>query len=140
MFTAVLLALDAKLTIMRPAVETVGLGDFLPVRADLLPGALVTGLEFPLRPRIALEYVSRTPVDKPIVAVAVAQWPSGRTRVAVAGFGSTPLLAMDGTAGDGAELAARNALHDSGDPWASAEYRMDVAATLTRRCLENVAG
>jgi len=45
-------------------------------------------------------------------------------------------LAMDGTEPDGIELAARNAFYESGDEWASAEYRISVAATLSRRCLE----
>jgi len=137
-FTTVLLALDAQLKILAPKPDTLGLGDFLPVRERRLQGALVVQLAFSLRARLAFEYVSRTPADKPIVAVAVAQWPSGRTRVAVAGFGPYPGLAMDGNESGGAEAAARNAFHDSGDPWASAEYRIDVGATLCRRCLESL--
>jgi hypothetical protein len=35
---------------------------------------------------------------------------------------------------EGLEASVRNALHDSADEWASAEYRMDVAATLAKRC------
>ena len=34
--------------------------------------------------------------------------------------------------------AARNAFHEATDEWASAEYRMDVATTLARRCLESM--
>ena len=44
------------------------------------------------------------------------------------------VIGMDGTEPEGLETAASNACHDSGDDWASAEYRMDVAATLARRC------
>jgi hypothetical protein len=43
---------------------------------------------------------------------------------------------MDGTQSEGIEAAARNTFHEASDEWASAEYRMDVAATLAKRCLE----
>jgi hypothetical protein len=45
------------------------------------------------------------------------------------------MLGMDGTESEGVEAAARNAFHEANDDWASAEYRMDVAATLAKRCL-----
>jgi hypothetical protein len=51
------------------------------------------------------------------------------------GYGKSPLLAMDGTEADGLDSAARNAYHEANDEWASADYRMDVAATLAKRCL-----
>jgi CO/xanthine dehydrogenase FAD-binding subunit len=97
---------------------------------------LITSLSLPLNAKIAFEYVSRTPSDKPIVCVALAQWPSGRTRLAVGGYGKAPILAMDGTEADGVETATSNAFHEANDNWASAEYRMDVAFTLAKRCLE----
>jgi len=110
------------------------IGDFLPLR----PRGLITSITIPLNAKIAFEYVSRTPADKPIVCVALAQWPSGRTRLAVGGYGKAPMLAMDGTESEGVEAAARNAFHEANDEWASAEYRMDVAATLAKRCAEKV--
>jgi CO/xanthine dehydrogenase FAD-binding subunit len=45
---------------------------------------------------------------------------------------------MDGTGPEGVESAARNAFHEANDNWASAEYRMDVAATLAKRCIEKI--
>ncbi len=134
----VLLALDAKVLLMKPALETVGLGEFLPMRARTLPGALITRLEMPLQVKLAFEYVARTPADKPIVCTALSLWPSGRARLAVGGYGATPLLAVDGTEIGGLEAAARNAFHEASDPWGSADYRMDVAGTLARRCLSTV--
>lgn len=136
-FATTLLALDAKLTINAPgAVEsTQSLGDFLPLR----PAGLITKIVISSQARMCFDYVSRTPSDKPIVCVAVAQWPSGRTRVAVGGFGPAPRLAMDGTEAQGLEVAARNAFHDATDEWGSADYRMDVAATLATRCLSELA-
>jgi CO/xanthine dehydrogenase FAD-binding subunit len=46
---------------------------------------------------------------------------------------------MDGTEAEGIETAARNAFHEATDEWASAEYRMHVAAILAKRCLESLA-
>jgi len=130
-FVTAFLALDAKLTIVNPKSEIVNLGDFLPLR----PRGLITSITIPLQTKFAFEYVARTPADKPIVCVALAQWPSGRTRLAVGGYGKAPMLAMDGTEAEGVEAAARNAFHEAKDEWATAEYRMDVAATLAKRCL-----
>lgn len=132
-FVTSLLALDAKLTLLSPKAETVNLGDFIALR----PRGLITSITIPLNAKLAFEYVARTPADKPILCVALSQWSSGRTRLAVGGYGKAPRLAMDGTEAEGVEAAARNAFHESNDEWASAEYRMDVAATLATRCLEN---
>lgn len=138
-FTTALLALDTQVDLRNPSAQAVSLGDFLALRGKMIPGALITDLQVPLIAKLAFEFVSRTPADKPIVCVALALWPSGRSRLAVGGCGASPLLAMDGTEASGVEKAARNAFHDSTDPWGSAEYRMDAAATLARRCLENLA-
>lgn len=164
-FTTALHALDARLEVKsitklelmgmemesrppRQEVATLGLGEFLPLRLDQIRGKLITSITIPLNPKLAFEYVSRTPADKPIVCAAVAQWSSGRTRLAVGGYGKSPMLAMDGTEADGtsttdyvlrsAETAARNAFHEATDEYGSAEYRMDVAATLAKRCLESI--
>jgi CO/xanthine dehydrogenase FAD-binding subunit len=141
-FVSVLLASDAKLEQTRlenSEIEsrTTNIGDFLPLRD--LQGSLITSITIPLNAKFAFEYVSRTPVDKPIVCAALAQWNSGRTRLALGGYGKSPLLAMDGTEAEGIESAARNVYHEATDEWGSAEYRMDVAATLARRCLSNVS-
>ena len=133
-FVTALLALDAKLTILNPKSKTVSLGDFLPLR----PRGLIISISIPVNIKFAFDYVSRTPADKPIVCVALTQWNSGRTRLAVGGYGKAPMLAMDGTESEGVESAARNAFHEATDEWASAEYRADVAARLAKRCLESI--
>lgn len=136
-FTTVILALDAKLDIRRSADESqvLNIGEFLPLR----PRGLITSITIPLNVKLAFEYVSRTPADKPIVCAALAGWNSGRTRLVLGGYGKGPLLAMDGTEAEGIETAARNAFHEATDDYASAEYRMHVAATLAKRCLENIS-
>lgn len=133
-FASVLLALDAKITITSDQSSVIGLGEFLPLR----PRGLITSIILPLNVKLAFEYVSRTPADKPIVCVALAQWNSGRTRLAVGGFGKSPMLAMDGTSSDDLATAARNAFHEATDDYGSAEYRMDVAAILAKRCIESI--
>ena len=139
---SVLLALDAKLELTKLddskiQSRTSNLGDFLPLRD--LQGWLITSIAIPLNTKLAFDYVSRTPADKPIVCAALAQWNSGRTRLVLGGYGKSPLLAMDGTEAEGVEAAARNAFHEATDEYGSAEYRMDVAATLAKRCLENMS-
>jgi CO/xanthine dehydrogenase FAD-binding subunit len=138
-FATVLLALDSKLTIIHSSSETMGLGDLLPVRGQFLPRKLITEIELPLAARAEFDYVARTPMDTPIVAIALAQWPSGRTRLAVGGYGPHPILATDGPDATGLEAAAANASHDANDPWGSAEYRMSVSRTLAKRCLARLA-
>lgn len=138
-FITALLALDARIEqaiLNKSKVEyrISNIGDFLPLR----PKNLVTKIIFPLNVKFAFEFVSRTPADKPIVCAALAQWNSGRTRLALGGYGKSPLLAMDGAEADGIESAARNAYHEAKDDWASAEYRRDVAATLAKRCNERI--
>ncbi|HLA06951.1 MAG TPA: FAD binding domain-containing protein [Anaerolineales bacterium] len=138
-FASVLLALDAKikqavLNASKIEVQSVNIGDFLPLRST----KLITKIILPLNTKLAFDYVSRTPSDKPIVCAALAGWNSGRTRLVLGGYGKSPILAMDGTEADGLEAAAKNAYHEAKDEWASAEYRMDVAATLAKRCLERI--
>lgn len=136
-FATAMLALAPEL-LMQPDDEKVLYGELLPLRVEQLAGRLITEISIPLNTKLAYHYVARSPADLPIVCVALAQWSSGRTRVALGGYGDSPLLAMDGPNPQGAEIAARDAYREAGDQWASAEYRSDVAATLTRRCLDEL--
>ena len=150
-FASVLLAMDAKISVsskQKPE-ESINIGDLLPLR-EQIHGKLITKIILPLNIKLAFEYVSRTLADKPIVCAALAQWNSGRTRLVLGGYGKSPMLAMDGTETDGADTsstdyvlrsvqaAARNTYHEATDEWASAEYRVDVASTLAKRCLEAI--
>lgn len=136
-FTTVLLAADARLK-LHPGDEEIDLGDLLPVRSTRLIGRLITQVTIPLNARLAYKYAARTPADFPLVCAAVAQWPSGRTRVALGGHGSAPSLVFDGTESEGAVIAAGEAYSTAGDQWASAEYRKMVAGRLVERCLQEV--
>ena len=136
-FTTAVLALDPQLTWL-PGEEKQPLGEFLPLRAEQLPGRLITEIAIPLQPKLAYEYVARSPADLPIVSAAVARWPSGRTRIVLGGYGISPMTALDGPEQDGALPAVENAFLNAGDEWASAEYRADAAKTLVKRCLKEV--
>jgi CO/xanthine dehydrogenase FAD-binding subunit len=148
-FAAVMLALEAKITVIGGEQSSViSLGDLLPLRTELLRGKLITQIEIPLHVKLAYEQVARTPADKPLVCAALAQWPSGRTRLVIGGWGASPSVAMDGklssspagrgNEGEGLFAAARNAAHDAADEWASAEYRREVAVTLAKRCYASI--
>lgn len=144
-----LLALDPRVewtAIAAPAasgldgVESTPLGDFLLLRREFTAGRLITGLRLPLNQTLRFAQVARSPLDRPVVCAAVARWPSGRTRVTLGGYGDAPVLAMDGPEPAGAMASAREAYRAAGDPWASAEYRMDVAGKLVKRLALEVAG
>jgi CO/xanthine dehydrogenase FAD-binding subunit len=137
-FATVMLALDARLTIL-PDEEVISLGDLLPFRFERLRRRLITKISIPASVRLAYEYVARTPADQPIVCASVARWPSGRTRLSLGGYGPEPVLAMDGPEPGGVEVAARTAYSQAGDEWASAEYRAEMAVVLTNRCQAKLA-
>ena len=155
-FACILQAMDVKieqavLNGKKVEYQTTNIGDYLSLRST----NLITKTIIPLNIKLAFEYVARTPSDKPIVCAALAQWNSGRSRLALGGYGTSPMLAMDGDLppspsgsptgvlregieGEGLFAAARNAYHEATDEYASAEYRMDVASTLAKRCLESL--
>ncbi|MBN2148027.1 MAG: FAD binding domain-containing protein [Anaerolineales bacterium] len=137
--TTVLLALGAMLEMhsLAGGKESLSLGDLLPMRKERLGGRLITELQWPCNVKLAYEYVARTPADLPIVCAAAAQWSGGRTRLALGGYGAAPVLVMDGPEANGAVEAAKNAYLHASDPWASAEYRSEMAGVLARRCLEH---
>jgi len=141
-FACAFLALDASLTIMsadrQMGEEQIPLGDLLPFRVERLRGRLITQVSIPLNVRLAYQYVARAPADLPLVCAAMAIWPSGRTRLALGGFGNSPALAFDGTEASGVDVAAENAYSQAEDQWASAAYRQDVAGVLARRCLKEL--
>jgi CO/xanthine dehydrogenase FAD-binding subunit len=130
-----LLAMDARIDIRdsKNKSRISNIGDYLPLHEERI---LILSITIPLNATLTFESVARTPSDTPIVCAALAQWPSGRTRLALGGWGKAPALAMDGNEFGGIEAAARNAAQDSGDDWASAEYRTEMAAVLAKRCVD----
>jgi CO/xanthine dehydrogenase FAD-binding subunit len=135
-----MLTLDTKLEILKlnEASKQVSLGDWLPLRSGIKPGALITKVSFPINIKVAYESIARTPADQSIVCAAIAQWASGRTRLTLGGWGEAPVLVMDGPEADRIEIAARNAYNHAEDEWASAEYRQEMAGVLALRCLKRL--
>jgi CO/xanthine dehydrogenase FAD-binding subunit len=136
----VFLALDAELVLhaAHAEIDKIRLGDFLPVREEKLVGRVITEISIPADARLAYQYVARSPADLPIVAAAVCQWPSGRTRAALIGYGDQPVMVLDGTDAAGAVEAARAAYSEASDQWAGAAYRSDTAGILVNRCVEEL--
>jgi CO/xanthine dehydrogenase FAD-binding subunit len=139
-----LLALDAEL-VWELKAKQIGFGDWLSMREGVLrnridpPGLVLTSIKWSSRLELCFHYVARTPDDRPIVCSAVAGWKSGRRRIALGGFGTSPLLILDGTGDAGIEQAVRTAFNQAGDEWASAEYRQEIAWILTQRCLAELS-
>ena len=139
--TAVMLALDAEIEFEQQGEQTssLPLGDFLPLREEHLQDRLMTRINIPSEVKTKFLYVARSPADLPIIAAAVSQWPSGRTRAILAGYGDQPVMVFDGPDSDGADIAAKDAYSQAEDQWASADYRSETASVLVRRCLNNIA-
>jgi putative selenate reductase FAD-binding subunit len=129
-----LLALDSRILWLPGKVEQT-LGEFLLTRNSKRAGILIASLSIPTNVKLQFEKVSRSPNDKPIISIAIAEWSSGRVRIAVGGFGQAPILVMDAVDRGGIEDIVLNALTNSGDAWASAEYRQDTAVILCKRML-----
>ena len=138
-FTSAMLALDASVTLL-PGEEQIQLGNYSLMGESQIKSKLITKITIPLNVQLAYEEVARTPEDLPILCAAVAHWPSGRTRVILGGFGDVPTLASDGPDKGGEEAAAVDACRSANDDWASAEYRMDVASLLVKRCFSQFEG
>jgi CO/xanthine dehydrogenase FAD-binding subunit len=140
-FVAALLAMDAQLTLVKSGLDpySQALGEFLLLRETGKSGILILSLSVPVKTRLAYQSISRTPEDLPVVASAVSQWPSGRTRVVLAGYGSSPWVVFDGPEALGAPFAAHDAYQLASDPWAGAAYRSAMAEILVQRCLDDLA-
>jgi CO/xanthine dehydrogenase FAD-binding subunit len=136
-FGIAMLALDAQL-LLQPDKQKMGYGDLLPLRSQNLAGKLITEISLSGQPRLAYEYVARSPADRPIVALTLAHWPSGRTRLAVGGFGDLPQLAVDGQDPSGLQDALANVLENTNDQWATSEYRLEAASAMLIRALAHI--
>jgi len=132
-----LLSLDAMVT-LEPDHKEILLSDFFSMRSNFPKGSLITSIMVPADQRFCFNYVARTPFDQPIVCAALSIRITGRTRLALGGFGILPLLVVDGDISDDISSAAFSAYSNAKDEWASAEYRSDMAKVLSRRCLTTV--
>jgi CO/xanthine dehydrogenase FAD-binding subunit len=130
----VLMALDAHL-VWQPEGKEVSLGDYLPLRFLSRTGTLITQIRFLSSAKVHFMAVGRSPKDRPMIAAAVARWPSGRTRVVVGGDAPAPVVAMDGTEAGDIEILAQNACSSLSTRFASRDYLSETAKTLIQRLL-----
>jgi CO/xanthine dehydrogenase FAD-binding subunit len=137
----ILLSLDTVLEIQKlnESSKQVRIGDWFPLRSEIKLGVLITKVSFPMNIKVGYGSIARTPADQPIVCAAITQWASGRTRLALGGWGEVPLLALDGPDSDGIEFASKSAYSHAVDEWASAEYRQEMAGILALRCLKRLS-
>jgi putative selenate reductase FAD-binding subunit len=127
----VLLALDANL-LWLPGGRLISLGEWLPVRGDWKQGLIVQA-QIQQNVQLRYEQVGRTPADQPIISVAVAKWPSGRTRITFGGDMPYPVLALDGPEGADMDQIAFNAYSHYRNQKYSKTYIQETTKTLIRR-------
>lgn len=149
--TLTLLVLQTQIIVYAPTRRTISLDDLL--AEPLPPGSLITEVVVPAPPAnfgAALESVSRTPRDTPIVnAVAVVARSGGRYRhacLALGGIAPTPVRLpavasqLAGRAHDEETLteigrAVRAAVNPPTDSRATAAYRREMASVVAVRAL-----
>jgi CO/xanthine dehydrogenase FAD-binding subunit len=136
----VLLALQSTVSIYGVDAK-VALDEVLNRRALAREPFLIEQIIFAKPGKLSYEYVSRAPVDRPIVSAAAASTAAGGDlSVAIGGFGARPLLLEDGSEKSPEQWGkfAAEQYADANDPFASAEYRSEVAAILVERVVKEV--
>jgi putative selenate reductase FAD-binding subunit len=137
-FVTLLLALDTQLVWEDERAE-ISLGDWLPLRKEWKGGRLITKIVIP-ETDMAFDSIGRSPKDRPIVCCATAKWSTNRMRVAIGGFGITPILVIDGKNDDDLAAAVNSACSEADDEWASASYRQEAGSKLAIRLQNQLAG
>jgi len=145
-----LLALDASV-ITEPGNNSEPLQKLLENRKGMRKPRLIVALEMVRPNQMIYEQVSRSPADRPLVCLVVAEHPisKGERKViaALGGHGERPIrlteleeaLEKCASLADAAALAQK-AYKDAGDAFASAVYRAEIAGVLARRLLTEVKG
>jgi len=140
---AALLVLDVQLEIYAKD-QPVMLTDYL---VSAQSPHLITLITIPWQAgRGASERVARTPADYPIVSIHGWQGEDGLIRIAATGLAERPFRLPDiedplteETIEAAAQTARNSAVHP-GDFRGDASYRAEMAAVLTRRVLQQMAG
>jgi CO/xanthine dehydrogenase FAD-binding subunit len=137
---AVMLAAGA-VAILEPGSEKVPLDELFERRRSDLRGRLIVSFLVPRAVRLAYAQVARSPLDRPIVCLALGETDAGkkggRLCLALGGFGKRPiLLVAEKRDAPAVSQAASRAFAQADDAWASGEYRSEVASVLARRLVE----
>ena len=138
-------ALEAQVT-LEPGNVQLPLEAFFESRKQSSRSQLFTHLRFTLPQSLDYEQVARSPMDRPIVCVAVGRIESQagecHITIAIGGFGAFPVrasvaeqAALEEKALESVVGAAAEEFNQAEDVWASAEYRSAVVGVLVRRLL-----
>jgi CO/xanthine dehydrogenase FAD-binding subunit len=133
-FVSALLALDAFIT-LQPGERRVAVGQWLGSGFTGKEGFLITSLMIPVEASLKYQFIGRSPMDKPIVSVAIGEWRTGRTRIVIGGFGPHPVLAMDGTDLEKAESFIINACSQVSNK-INHKFIQEISIILAFRLLE----
>lgn len=131
-----MLAANVSIRTMPGDVE-ISVQDFFASRKSARNPSLITQIRLDQSAEVQCEFVARSPLDTPVIGVALAVWPGKRMRIAVGGFGEAPVLAYEGGETGQAKAAIYAALQASGDAWASADYRQAAALAMIDRLLKS---
>lgn len=123
LLAAAMLALDAELELQDGVTQSYG--NWLALRATAGEPA-VAAMRFSTAARLECFVADGA-------WLALARWPAGRTRVAIGGWGSAPLLAMDGREASGILEATENTLMLAGTGLPEDEPRLAVVRELAER-------
>ncbi len=129
---AALLVFDAQVTVQNGnGTKTIPLDTCLRDVPAALGGGLITAVSLSTMGKTASDRVARTPADRPIVAALARKGNDGKVRLALCGVANVPVLV------DPANVKAT--VNPPGDFKGSTEYRRQMAATLTKRVVGNLA-
>lgn len=132
-----LLALNVEM-VWEPGALKITLDEWLPLRSKRQGAALITKFILP-KVNFIFESVARSPKDLPILCVAISKDHLDRIRIAIGGFGPTPILAYSGNDLTGIGSTIDKVLSGSDDKWASAEYRQKAGKALALRMVNDLS-
>lgn len=133
----VLIALDAAI-LWKPGDRVMSIDEWLGQRRIKREEKLIIQIRLPKAAATVFESIGRSPVDQPIICCSVARFSLGKIRIALGGFGETPLLAYAGDEKGDYETAVGDHLRGAGDKWASEEYRREAGKLLAQRLVTSV--
>lgn len=132
-----LTSLDLKM-FWQPGDIEIPLGDWLAQRDSWSKARLITQFVLDKNIKSRFESIGRSPLDLPIICLAISIWPSSRMRVVTGGFGKIPTLILDGNQSDDLDIALETGLDNATDQWSSDTFRIDVAKKLAKRMLKDL--
>ena len=133
-FISALVALDANI-VVQPGDREEKVDGWLVRRGEEHKHLLITALMVPLDVILKYDFVGRSPLDIPIVSLAVGEWPTGRKRIVIGGFGLYPTVVVDGMDAAGLESGIKIACSQLPNN-INSKYIQKTAKTLAHRLLE----